>query len=89
MATAVDPVCGMTVEKAKAADRVELQGETHFFCSKQCGKKFREAPASYLQKAETKPSGHACCHGPKDVHDIGRAHTAGKGGRFLHLPNGS
>ncbi|MBA3483923.1 MAG: heavy metal translocating P-type ATPase [Pirellulales bacterium] len=69
MATAVDPVCGMTVETDKAADRVEFQGETHFFCSKQCGKKFREAPASYLKKA-TKPSGHACCHGPKDVHDI-------------------
>src|SRR5205807_615291 len=35
-----DPVCGMTVEREKAAGRSERDGETFFFCSLGCKKKF-------------------------------------------------
>jgi Cu+-exporting ATPase len=59
MAMATDPVCGMTVDPEKAADRVEHEGETFYFCSKGCAAKFRAEPAKYLQKAEQK----TCCHG--------------------------
>ena len=32
---ALDPVCGMTVDRAKAVTR-EIDGETVFFCSEHC-----------------------------------------------------
>jgi Cu+-exporting ATPase len=39
-----DPVCGMTVDPAKAAGRSERGGETFFFCSLGCKKKFDSNP---------------------------------------------
>jgi uncharacterized protein len=36
---AVDPVCGMTVDRAKAATK-ELDGQTYYFCSTHCLEKF-------------------------------------------------
>jgi Cu+-exporting ATPase len=44
-----DPVCGMKVDPAKAADRVEHKGIAYYFCSKGCATKFRAAPETYLQ----------------------------------------
>jgi Cu+-exporting ATPase len=46
--TAIDPVCGMTVKKDTAAGSVEVEGQTHFFCSKHCVEKFRAEPKRYL-----------------------------------------
>lgn len=34
--TQIDPVCGMTVDSAKAAAIVEQDGTRHFFCSQGC-----------------------------------------------------
>lgn len=48
MATGIDPVCGMTVDEAKAADKFEYQGKTHLFCSRGCGVRFRANPDRYL-----------------------------------------
>ncbi len=48
--TAVDPVCGMTVDPAAARHRRTHQGETYYFCSEGCGAKFAADPARYLQK---------------------------------------
>ncbi|HEV8631213.1 MAG TPA: XdhC family protein [Thermoanaerobaculia bacterium] len=42
-ATAVDPVCGMTVDMARARHRAEWQGETYYFCCAGCRNKFVEA----------------------------------------------
>jgi Cu+-exporting ATPase len=47
-ATAVDPVCGMTVDPAHAASSVEHQGQTYYFCSPHCVAKFRANPRAYL-----------------------------------------
>jgi len=49
-----DPVCGMVIDPAKAAAKQIYQGETIYFCSLNCEKKFIAAPESYLQpkKAE-------------------------------------
>jgi len=49
--TAVDPVCGMSVEVDKAA-RAELTAEhngvPYYFCGKGCKLDFGEDPARYL-----------------------------------------
>ena len=43
-----DPVCGMTVDPARAAGSVAHQGETYYFCSKGCAAKFQADPGKYL-----------------------------------------
>ena len=45
---AKDPVCGMSVDPARAAGEHEHQGRTYYFCSRHCLEKFRAHPASYL-----------------------------------------
>lgn len=52
----IDPVCGMTVEPAKAAGTYEYKGSTHYFCSNGCLERFKNDPESFLkreQKTET------------------------------------
>lgn len=44
---AIDPVCGMEVEKTKAAATVECNGATYYFCSSACHKAFRANPRQY------------------------------------------
>ena len=46
---ALDPICGMTVDPAHAADTVLHEGVEYHFCSKYCAQKFRENPAQWLQ----------------------------------------
>ncbi|MGH9140943.1 MAG: heavy metal translocating P-type ATPase [Vicinamibacterales bacterium] len=45
---ALDPVCGMTVDPARAAGQVERDGTTYYFCSKGCVAKFTADPQKYL-----------------------------------------
>ncbi len=47
-----DPVCGMTVDPAKAAGSFEYQGKTYLFCSKHCLAKFKAEPAKYAGSAK-------------------------------------
>lgn len=42
-----DPVCGMMVEPAKAADHCSHNGGEYYFCSTHCKEKFDAAPESY------------------------------------------
>ncbi len=51
-----DPVCGMSVDPAKAAARLDHGGKTYYFCCQGCVEKFRSAPEKHLS---VKPSGHA------------------------------
>jgi P-type Cu+ transporter len=46
---AKDPVCGMTVDEAKAAGSAEYGGKRYYFCSKGCLAKFQLHPAKYTQ----------------------------------------
>ena len=48
---ALDPVCGMTVDPARAAARVDHEGVGYYFCSKGCAAKFTAAPKTYLSGA--------------------------------------
>ncbi|WP_054033488.1 heavy metal translocating P-type ATPase [Desulfatitalea tepidiphila] len=43
----VDPVCGMSVDQPSETLSYKYEGQTHFFCSTHCLKKFRSNPAQY------------------------------------------
>ncbi|HEV8096645.1 MAG TPA: HAD-IC family P-type ATPase, partial [Burkholderiales bacterium] len=76
---AKDPVCGMTVEPAKAAGAHEHAGTTYYFCSTHCLNAFRSEPARYVGK-QASASGHA-----------GHAHGASHGAKHgaAALPRGN
>jgi Cu+-exporting ATPase len=50
--SAIDPVCGMTVQPATAAGSYEYQGKTYYFCATSCLAKFRAEPIHYLTPPE-------------------------------------
>ncbi len=52
---AVDPVCGMKVDPAKAAATAEYQGTRYFFCMEGCAAKFRADPNKYLKQKPSAP----------------------------------
>jgi P-type Cu+ transporter len=90
MATAIDPVCGMTVDTERAAAQVDFEGQTYYFCSKRCGERFQAAPASFLQPAAVRAEG-GCCHGgekraPKVVHGIAPPPTSSDAGAVYVCP---
>src|SRR5277367_7130557 len=43
-----DPVCGMTVDPARATAQAVYAGKTYYFCCAGCADKFRAEPAKYL-----------------------------------------
>jgi xanthine dehydrogenase accessory factor len=47
-ATAIDPVCGMTVEVATARFTVDHGGQTFYFCAPGCAAAFEREPAAFL-----------------------------------------
>ena len=50
-ATAIDPVCGMTVDPVNAAGSFEYKGTTYYFCAKHCLHRFQQDPESFLNKS--------------------------------------
>ena len=48
---AIDPICGMKVEPARAAGEHEHNGQIYYFCSQHCLAKFKENPAQYMKTA--------------------------------------
>ncbi|MCL2420198.1 MAG: permease [Conexibacteraceae bacterium] len=46
---ATDPVCGMSVDRSKAA-RSQFEGETYYFCSNHCRQAFEADPLGYLRR---------------------------------------
>ncbi len=45
---AIDPVCGMTVDPAKAKHSAEHAGRVYYFCCGGCRERFQAAPERYL-----------------------------------------
>ncbi|HZE23251.1 MAG TPA: YHS domain-containing protein, partial [Blattabacteriaceae bacterium] len=43
-----DPVCDMDVDSARAAGSSEYKGQTYYFCSPGCVKRFNADPEKYL-----------------------------------------
>jgi YHS domain-containing protein/uncharacterized membrane protein YraQ (UPF0718 family) len=48
--TAIDPVCGMSVEPERAATHREYNSETYYFCGESCAASFEENPARYVNR---------------------------------------
>src|SRR6516225_842687 len=54
-----DPVCGMTVDPAKAKHRAEHAGHSYVFCSARCREKFTADTARYVDAAHDRGAAHA------------------------------
>jgi Cu+-exporting ATPase len=64
---AKDPVCGMSVDEAQPGGTAVYKGQTYFFCSNGCQKKFEENPEFYFG-AEAQARGQAEGMADKQAH---------------------
>ena len=46
--SAIDPVCGMAVNPLNAADKIDYEGRTYYFCNAGCLEAFTKEPWRYL-----------------------------------------
>jgi YHS domain-containing protein len=72
----IDPVCGMTVDVARAEERgllLEHEGRTFAFCGPGCRRSFVEEPAGYLAEAEA--AAMASPKVPHPAHDAAGGHV--------------
>lgn len=53
--TAVDPVCGKTVQTSAAKSSVD-DGAVHYFCSRECRERFEVGPKFYLGQTPEAPA---------------------------------
>jgi Cu+-exporting ATPase len=65
-----DPVCGMSVDPAKAKGGSALhEGHAYFFCNPRCAEKFKSDPQKYLQpQPQPAPEPHAQPHAAPHAH---------------------
>ncbi|HXG08883.1 MAG TPA: heavy metal translocating P-type ATPase [Gemmataceae bacterium] len=54
--SAVDPVCGMTVDPATARASYVHEGQTYYFCCPSCKQRFEADPQRYLAPAPAPPA---------------------------------
>jgi Cu+-exporting ATPase len=48
----LDPVCGMEVNPASAEAQREYSGQTFYFCSEECKRKFDADPERYVDDTD-------------------------------------
>ena len=60
--TAIDPVCGMTVDLSKGKPTFDYGGTTYHFCSKGCRDKFAADPEHYLADKAAPPADRRMHH---------------------------
>jgi Cu+-exporting ATPase len=51
-----DPVCGMSVDPARAAATLTHGGRTYYFCNPSCARRFAEDPVRFVPEASPKPA---------------------------------
>ena len=75
---ALDPVCGMTVDPAKAAGHFDHKGKAYHFCSRHCLQAFKADPEKYLTPKgdDAKGGGGAHGHHAAPVHHTAKARHA-------------
>jgi P-type Cu+ transporter len=56
---AIDPVCGMRVNRGTAKHRFEYRGEEYLFCSARCRDRFEAEPEKFLKPREPQPAAPA------------------------------
>jgi Cu+-exporting ATPase len=54
--TAIDPVCGMTIDTASAAATATHEGKTYYFCHPHCKQRFQANPQQFLAPPESRPT---------------------------------
>src|SRR5712671_1918608 len=54
---ALDPVCGMTVDPAKAGGHFDYKGKTYHFCSQHCLHSFKADPGKFLKQVTVQKTG--------------------------------
>jgi YHS domain-containing protein len=59
MAQVKDPVCGMTIDSAKAAGQSTHQGTTYYFCSPACKKQFDASPSKFVAGGAPRSGGES------------------------------
>jgi Cu+-exporting ATPase len=59
--TVTDPVCGMTVDPAKAVGSSSYNGQIYHFCSRGCETRFDVAPSEYVGAAVSPVASASCC----------------------------
>ncbi len=69
-----DPICGMTVEPARAAGSHVYNGQTYYFCSQHCLAEFKKDPEKFL-KAQIQAH-HDPAHASAQLHAHEHAPTA-------------
>jgi len=55
---AIDPVCGMKVDKQNPRGTHEYEGTTYYFCSPGCERSFEKDPRKFLAPDYTPSMGH-------------------------------
>ena len=63
-ATAIDPVCHMSVDPANAAATSQYAGATYYFCAVGCKHVFDKSPERYLALPSSNPSTQPAHHEP-------------------------
>ena len=82
---ALDPVCGMTVDPARAAGHSEHNGTTYYFCSQHCLHAFKADPDKYLKpksgEGGCRAHGHHGIAASRGV-EMKRARPAKRGAKY-------
>ena len=55
--TAIDPVCGMSVNPRTTEIEVTIEGQTYYFCAEGCRQTFVKTPEKYLEPCPEKRKG--------------------------------
>jgi P-type Cu+ transporter len=53
---AIDPVCGMRVDRRTAKHRFEYRGQEYLFCSARCRERFQAEPGKFLEPKQSEPA---------------------------------
>jgi Cu+-exporting ATPase len=64
--SAIDPVCGMTVNPVTAKHRFTYKGRDYFFCAVRCRERFEAEPEKFLQPKQQKQPEPAAAAGAID-----------------------
>jgi YHS domain-containing protein len=61
-----DPICGMDVDTATTAYRVEHDGTSYYFCGARCTETFRKDPQAAIEKAARHEADRSRCAGAEE-----------------------
>src|SRR5260221_496606 len=83
-ATVLDPVCGMHVDPQTARATAEHQGQTYYFCSEGCARRFSAEPEKFLARPAQPASSLVQPVGIAPAKPKGAAPAAG-GGTLIYI----